>query len=100
MRYARIFLTLLLLTQCLQTNAAEESPPINSVDELDARILEILDETGAPGMIGAIVYGDEMIWQGALGVANREFERPVTADTLFRVGSISKSMVSLSILKL
>jgi len=96
----RILFVALFLLPCLQVNAAEDLPAITSADDLDARILAILEETGAPGMIGAIVYGDEMIWQGALGVANREFERPVTADTLFRVGSISKTMVSLSILKL
>ena len=95
-----ILLAALFLLPCVQINAAEDSLPITSVEDLDARILAILEETGAPGMIGAIVYGDEMIWQGALGVANREFERPVTPDTLFRVGSISKTMVSLSILKL
>lgn len=100
MKNVRIFFAALLLLPCLQINAAEELPQITSVDDLDTRILEILEETGAPGMIGAIVYGDEMIWQGAVGVANREFEQPVTPDTLFRVGSISKSMVSLAILKL
>jgi CubicO group peptidase (beta-lactamase class C family) len=100
MKKIRILLAALFLLPCVQINAAEDSLPITSVEDLDARILAILEETGAPGMIGAIVYGDEMIWQGALGVANREFERPVTPDTLFRVGSISKTMVSLSILKL
>jgi len=100
MKNLKLILSALLMLQCLQSNAAEDLSSIISVGELDARILEILEESGAPGMIGAIVYGDEMIWQGALGVANREFERPVTPDTLFRVGSISKTMVSLSILKL
>ncbi|MFT4714217.1 MAG: CubicO group peptidase (beta-lactamase class C family) [Candidatus Azotimanducaceae bacterium] len=100
MKNAKILFGVLLLLPCLQITAAEDVSSATAVGDLDARILEILEETGAPGMIGAIVYGDEMIWQGALGVANIEFERPVTPDTLFRVGSITKTMVSLSILKL
>ncbi|MEM1112986.1 MAG: serine hydrolase domain-containing protein [Pseudomonadota bacterium] len=74
--------------------------PITSPEELDARLLTILEETGLPGMIGTIVYGDEVIWHGALGSANTETGQPVTKDTLFRVGSISKSIVSLAVLKL
>lgn len=100
MKNLRVLFAVLFLLPCLQVNAAEIPPPITFVDDLDGRILAILEETGAPGMIGAIVYGDEVIWQGALGIANRKFERPVTLDTLFRVGSITKTMVSLSILKL
>jgi CubicO group peptidase (beta-lactamase class C family) len=103
MSHARHFMTVVCLLLAMQLQAAEDPVPANPVDtveELDARIATILEETGAPGMIGAIVYGNEVIWRGALGMANLDFEQPVTPDTLFRVGSISKSIVSLSILKL
>ncbi len=88
---------LLFAAQLMAAKEAESNEPI-ALEELDTRIEAILEETGAPGMIGAIVFGDEVIWQGALGMANLDFEQPVTTDTLFRVGSISKSMVSLAIL--
>lgn len=100
MRISKGFLALLVLLSSLHLRAAEALPPVNTVDELDARILQILEEHNAPGMIGAVVYGNEIIWQGALGVANKELNQPVTHNTLFRVASISKSIVSLSILKL
>ena len=72
----------------------------SSVEGLESRIQKILDENNTPGLIGAIISRDKVIWQGALGIADRNTGRPVTTDTLFRVGSISKSFVSLSILKL
>lgn len=97
----RVFaITCLLLSMQLTGAEEADSEPVNSVAELDARIQSILDETGAPGMIGTIVYGDEIVWRGAVGMANLDFEQPVTHNTLFRVGSISKTFVSLAILKL
>jgi CubicO group peptidase (beta-lactamase class C family) len=36
----------------------------------------------------------------AIGIADKTTEKPVDADTLFRIGSISKIFTSLSILKL
>jgi CubicO group peptidase (beta-lactamase class C family) len=79
---------------------ASEPPVARSVEELEARITHILENHQVPGLSGAIVYGDEVIWQGALGLADLESQRPVTDETLFRVGSISKTFVSLAVLKL
>ncbi|MDG2090541.1 MAG: serine hydrolase [Gammaproteobacteria bacterium] len=100
MRTIKLYLGFLILTQCVLLNAAEEFVPANSLEELEQRINLILEETETPGMIATIVYGDETIWRGALGFANKIIERPVTVDTQFRVGSISKSITSLAILKL
>ncbi|NOX69985.1 MAG: serine hydrolase [Gammaproteobacteria bacterium] len=77
---------------------ADELIAAVSVEELETRIREILKETNSPGMIGAIVTEDGVIWQGAVGLADRRNNRPVTKDTVFRVGSISKSFVSLAAL--
>jgi CubicO group peptidase (beta-lactamase class C family) len=101
----RKFCTLLALLIITSLSWAEEIIPASSVEELETRLLDILATNNTPGLIGAIVDGNKLpagdvIWQGALGTANRKTGQPVTADTLFRVGSISKSFVSLSILKL
>lgn len=82
------------------THEEESAAPIETVDQLESKILEILKENNTPGMIGAIVSGDDVIWQGALGIADRSDNQPVTVDTLFRMGSISKSFVALSVLRM
>ncbi len=47
----------------------------------------------------AIVDKDNVIWQGGLGFADVKKKKKVTADTVFRVGSISKSFLALTFLK-
>ena len=84
----------------LSATEADEFVAAKSVTEFESRLTSILTENKTPGLIGAIVSDKELIWQGALGLADIESEQPVTQQSLFRVGSISKTFVSLAILKL
>lgn len=79
--------------------AAAEAPP-RDLDELRASIAAILQREQVPGAGIALVDGGRIIWAGGVGVADRATGRPVTAETLFRVASITKSFVSLAIVKL
>jgi len=45
-----------------------------------------------------LVDKDNIIWTGAFGVADRESAKPATADTVFRIGSITKSFTALATL--
>lgn len=47
-----------------------------------------------PGVSAAIVYPDGSIWTGQSGMAILSPQTPVTADTLFSIGSISKTFVA------
>ena len=51
--------------------AAQDEAPISieSIDDLDRRVGNILFETRTPGMIGTIVTRDRVIWTG--GSASR-----------------------------
>jgi len=80
-------------------NAAAIARPRN-LDELKARIARVLDETRVPGVGLALVGRDGVLWAGGVGLADRAAKRPVTADTMFRVGSITKSFVALALVKL
>ncbi|MGE5307385.1 MAG: serine hydrolase domain-containing protein [Hyphomicrobiales bacterium] len=53
-----------------------------------------------PGAGIALVDGQRILWAGGVGVADRASGRPVTADTLFRVGSVTKSFVELALVRL
>ena len=41
-----------------------------------------------------------MLWVGGFGVADLETKRPVTADTIFRIGSITKMFTALGVMML
>src|SRR5262245_17910722 len=57
-------------------------------------------EGGTPGMALAITSRDRLLHVGAFGFANLPAQRPVTRDTLFEIGSISKSFTSIALLQL
>ena len=60
----------------------------------------ILSETNTPGVGLALVNREGVDWAGGVGQSEIKTDRPATADTLFRIGSISKILVALSVLKL
>ncbi len=53
-----------------------------------------------PGLSLALVHRDSTIWQGGIGEADVATNRPVTQTDLFRIGSITKTFISLAIQKL
>src|ERR1043166_5234040 len=81
------------------TLAFAEAPP-RDIDELRAKVARVLLREHVPGAGIALVDGDRILWSGGVGLADVANRRPVTADTLFRVGSISKSFLGLALIKL
>jgi len=79
----------------------EETPkPAQTVEELRGQLEKILKDTHTPGVSVAIVKKDGPEWMAGVGVADVAANRPVTANTLFRIGSTSKAFASMSILLL
>lgn len=78
------------------------SPPAapKTTAELRAQIEKVLKSTHTPGVGVAIVRRNGPEWIAGIGLADVEAKKPVTPDTLFRIGSVSKSFISLSALKL
>ena len=91
----------LVLTAC-SPRPQPSSPPPNPPDTLDefrAMAAEILRETGVPGAGIALVRPGGIEWAGGIGFADRDRALPVTADTHFRVGSISKTFVAIALVQ-
>ncbi len=102
MRGSLVLLLILALSTSEASAAKLRQPPARagSLDELRARIAAVLDRDRVPGVGLALVARDRLLWAGGVGLADRAARRPVTADTLFRVGSITKSFVALALVKL
>jgi CubicO group peptidase (beta-lactamase class C family) len=78
--------------------AAIEAP--RTIDELRARIASVLDREHIAGAAFALVGRDGPIYVGGVGVRDRASHAPMTGDTAFRVGSLSKSVIALGVMRL
>lgn len=59
-----------------------------------------LAETHTPGMAVALVKGDRVVFAKGFGVSSLETREPVTTDTLFRVGSTTKTFTAAALVRL
>jgi CubicO group peptidase (beta-lactamase class C family) len=84
-----------------RTAAVQALPdPPASIEELRQRVAAVLERERVPGVGLALVGRDGPIWIGGVGVADLDTRTPVGADTVFRVGSITKSIVALGVMRL
>jgi CubicO group peptidase (beta-lactamase class C family) len=74
--------------------------PPNIAEYLDPRIPELLAEAKVPGLSIAVVKDSALSWRRSYGVANAETKAPVSDDTIFEAGSVSKTVFAYAVLKL
>ena len=84
----------------LCARAPDPDPFPKTVEEFRSAVQAVLTDTGVPGAGLALVRMSGVEWAGGVGLADRENNTPVTADTHFRVGSISKSFVASALVQL
>jgi CubicO group peptidase (beta-lactamase class C family) len=53
-----------------------------------------------PGLVYGLVVDDSLVFSGGFGTINRDSQEPVTAHSLFRMASMTKSFTAMAILKL
>ena len=92
---------MLLAAACARAPHGEtKTPKPQTIDELRAAIAKVIEKYHVPGCGFALVARDRVIYAGGVGKADLSTNRDVNADTMFRVGSITKGFVALSLLKL
>lgn len=79
--------TLGLLLALAPGLAAQRSPDLAPLDSL---IRTEMARSGTPGASVAVVANGQVVYAKGFGVANIESGTPVTTETLFRVGSVTK----------
>jgi CubicO group peptidase (beta-lactamase class C family) len=82
------------------SKSTAQTPVPANIDELKSAVSAILKKYKVPGVGIALVTKDAVVWTGGVGKADLAANRDVTADTMFRVGSITKGFVALSALQL
>ncbi|NCD07841.1 MAG: class A beta-lactamase-related serine hydrolase [Negativicutes bacterium] len=62
-------------------------------------IMDEMDRNNIVGLSAAIIVGDRIVWSKGYGYADRETNKLATADTVYRVGSISKIPNAIAVLQ-
>ena len=96
MRVALVALLGLFLA--LAPLAGSQLPAPDPFAAADTAIRAEMERAGIPGAAVAVVVGDTVVWTRGFGVANAETSAPVTPDTLFQIGSVTKSFTAAAIL--
>jgi D-alanyl-D-alanine carboxypeptidase len=68
--------------------------------QLDEVLQQTLEQYRIPGQSATVVFPDGSRWNGAAGVADVANDTPVTTDTTFVTGSITKTFVAAAIMQL
>src|SRR6186997_1835278 len=97
-----IVLAALLAVLCVTGGAQQpdQDPFPKTVADFRTAVQAVLSDTGVPGAGLALVRSSGVEWAGGVGLADRENNTPVTSDTHFRVGSISKSFIASALVQL
>ncbi len=63
-------------------------------------LITAMNENALPGLAVGIVHDGELVYARGFGMADGKTERPVTPDTVFRIGSISKTFTAIGLMQL
>lgn len=98
---------LLLLTAfflfCLSaqaTQSRERHQPPSNIEELKVALADLMQHYKVPAAGITMINEQGLVYFDAIGLANREENISVNTDSVFRLGSTSKMLVALSVLKL
>jgi D-alanyl-D-alanine carboxypeptidase len=74
--------------------------PVVNADAVDDLVRSRMQERNIPGAAIAVIRGGKVIKKKTYGSASVEFDVPVTDDTVFEIGSVSKQMTAAGIMLL
>ncbi|MFN7919535.1 MAG: serine hydrolase [Bryobacteraceae bacterium] len=96
MRKSILFVSLVLIRQAW----AQTGIPAPELADLDRAALKFLAQSQVPGAALAVVKDNRLVYARGFGSADLELKTPMMPDTLMRIGSISKPITAIAILKL
>lgn len=79
--------------------AAPAAPKNQRFAQLDAKVEELMRSYHVPGVAVGVIYDGEEYVRG-YGIGNVEYPLPVDGDTLFRIGSTTKTFTGTAMMRL
>lgn len=83
----------------LKENGAKEEPFVLEESYVD-ELYSSLKEKELPGVAILIAKGDTVVYKKGFGYSDIKDKKPVTPETIFRIGSVTKQFTAAAILKL
>jgi CubicO group peptidase (beta-lactamase class C family) len=80
--------------------ASGQAPPGIDEADLTVKVAEVLDRWPSAGLAVGVVRDGSLAWFLGHGVADVESKAPVTQDTVFRIGSITKTFTAIAVMQL
>ncbi len=80
--------------------AAGKAPPGHDEAGLMAKVAGVLDRWPSAGLAVGVVREGSLAWFLGHGVANTGTKEPITQDTVFRIGSITKTFTAIAVMQL
>jgi CubicO group peptidase (beta-lactamase class C family) len=71
-----------------------------AIERADESVVEAMNERATPGMGVGVVSGSETVYAKGFGLADAGRGRPVTPGTVFRIGSVTKTMTAIGLMRL
>lgn len=94
-----VLLSVIILPAAAYSQPVESLPQV-SYEEIDAFIEKAMADWKVPGVAFGIVKNGVLIYSKGYGYRDLETKEPVTENTLFPIGSITKSFTAASVLTL
>ena len=85
-----------------EPSATEQPSPALSdlIQSIDNDLPQALNSYGVPGIAIAITRNGEIVWVQGYGLADTEHGTPVTAETVFQLASLSKTIAAWGVMHL
>ena len=77
-----------------------DHPPAPTFDTLDTVITQAVQEERIVGTVVLVAHHGQIVYQRAAGWADREAKKPMQPDTIFRLSSVTKPMVTAAAMRL
>ena len=88
------------ITFTLASGVAQAQNPTRSTAQIDQALRAAVERKDVPGVVASATDRSGVIYQGAFGVADVAAGRPLTADALFRIASMTKAITSVAAMQL
>ncbi|HET8722675.1 MAG TPA: serine hydrolase domain-containing protein, partial [Anaeromyxobacteraceae bacterium] len=82
------------------SGSSAPAPYAATVARMTERIETHMADAQVTGLAIALVDGDAVVWARGFGWADLDARRPVDADTVFEIGSVSKTFAAAAVLQL
>jgi len=80
--------------------AAQTAQPETLTAIFDETLRDLLKERGVPGVAIGLVQDGEFVWAGGYGLGDIQAATPITMETRFNIGSVSKTLTAWGIMTL